>query len=247
MNVVCVPCLLKVASNKEESDEAQKEVKKALLALSNISKWKFVEQELYLNEIKDIIQYHQEHRNLTRLSYHLEQVIVNELHFGRDARRELENLSKSVDWKKNEKWGERKEKEEMITILRWMQTLSYFFGNCYLWNGEYVGLLSSIVEVLRASRDIFREISKKCICPFEEASGRRVVKIGSLWQRGAVDVALEEIHKSAKDDEITAKILKFFLNVSRRLEKTDDEADEVERKETKKEIFEKMEEEGLLC
>ncbi|KAH7832767.1 uncharacterized protein MONOS_18527 [Monocercomonoides exilis] len=133
----------------------------------------------------------------------------------------------------------------MITILRWMQTLSFFFGNCYLWNEEYVGLFSSIVGVLRASRDNYREISEKCICPFEEASGRRVVKIGSLLKSGAVDVALEEIHKSAKDDEIAAKILKFFMNVSRRSkEKKKDEIEEASRKSIKMEIFEKMEEEG---
>ncbi|KAH7832728.1 uncharacterized protein MONOS_15396 [Monocercomonoides exilis] len=256
---ICVPCLLKAASKKEESEDTRKEVEMALLALCNLRFIK-IEQELYLNEIKEIIQHHQEYHNLTRLAYQsawrflvsrlwddnsLEKVIVVEQHFAREAARELEELSKSVDWKKNKKGGERKEKEEMITTLRWMQTLSFFFGNCYLWNEEYVELFSSIVGVLRASRDNYREISEKCIYPFEEASGRRVVKIGSLWQSGAVDVALEEIHKSAKDDEIAAKILKFFMNVSRRLkEKKKDEIEEMKRKELKRKIFEKMEEEG---
>ncbi|KAH7822899.1 uncharacterized protein MONOS_15428 [Monocercomonoides exilis] len=183
--LICMHCVLKVAMNKEESEEAQKEVEMALLALSNIAMWKIIEEKLFLKEIKEIIQYHQKCGNLTRLAYQsawrflvsrlwddnsLEKVIVVEQHFAREAARELEELSKTT--------------------------------------------------------------------------GNKAVKVEDLLKGKAIDVALEEIHKSAKDDEITAKILKFFLNVSRRLEKTDDEADEVERKETKRKISEKMEEEG---
>eukprot|EP00770_Monocercomonoides_exilis_P002805 MONOS_2787.1-p1 / transcript=MONOS_2787.1 / gene=MONOS_2787 / organism=Monocercomonoides_exilis_PA203 / gene_product=unspecified product / transcript_product=unspecified product / location=Mono_scaffold00060:3828-4299(+) / protein_length=111 / sequence_SO=supercontig / SO=protein_coding / is_pseudo=false len=65
---ICVPCLLKVASDKEENEEAQKEVEMALLALNNIGFCK-VEQELFLDKITEIIKYLQEHRNLTRLAY----------------------------------------------------------------------------------------------------------------------------------------------------------------------------------
>ncbi|KAH7821038.1 uncharacterized protein MONOS_17784 [Monocercomonoides exilis] len=105
---ISIPCLLKVALNKEKSEEAQKKVEMALLALSNINKLCIIEQKLYLKEIKEIIKYHQEHHNLTRLAYQsvweflinrfyheesLEEVIVNELHFGREAARELEELS----------------------------------------------------------------------------------------------------------------------------------------------------------
>ncbi|KAH7825957.1 uncharacterized protein MONOS_9398 [Monocercomonoides exilis] len=66
---VSVPILLKVASNKEESEEVQKEVEMALLALSSIGKNGEIEQKQYLNEIKEIIKYHQDHHNLTRLAY----------------------------------------------------------------------------------------------------------------------------------------------------------------------------------
>eukprot|EP00770_Monocercomonoides_exilis_P001627 MONOS_1616.1-p1 / transcript=MONOS_1616.1 / gene=MONOS_1616 / organism=Monocercomonoides_exilis_PA203 / gene_product=unspecified product / transcript_product=unspecified product / location=Mono_scaffold00029:126775-128182(+) / protein_length=305 / sequence_SO=supercontig / SO=protein_coding / is_pseudo=false len=66
---VCVPCLLKVALNKEESEENQKEVETALFTLSYIGKWNDVGKILFLEEIKEIIQYNQEHRNLTRLAY----------------------------------------------------------------------------------------------------------------------------------------------------------------------------------
>ncbi|KAH7829798.1 uncharacterized protein MONOS_3341 [Monocercomonoides exilis] len=106
MDSIIVPCLLKVASKKDETEEAQKEVEIALLALGNIGFW----EKLYLNEITDIIKYHQEHQNLTRLAYQsawgiliygftkvdsLEEVIVNELHFVREATRELEELTKN--------------------------------------------------------------------------------------------------------------------------------------------------------
>ncbi|KAH7829778.1 uncharacterized protein MONOS_2040 [Monocercomonoides exilis] len=68
----------------------------------------------------EIIRYHQEHHNLSRLTYQctwefltfrlwvdygLNGKVVNKLHFVREATRELEDLSKSVDWKKKEKRG----------------------------------------------------------------------------------------------------------------------------------------------
>ncbi|KAH7823182.1 uncharacterized protein MONOS_17621 [Monocercomonoides exilis] len=65
---VCVPCLLKAALKKEENEEAQKEKEMAFLALSCHDEFYEIEKELYDNEIKEIIQHHQEHRNLTRLA-----------------------------------------------------------------------------------------------------------------------------------------------------------------------------------
>ncbi|KAH7816339.1 uncharacterized protein MONOS_18228 [Monocercomonoides exilis] len=67
---ICVPCLLKVALRNEENEESQKEVEMALLALRRIDTFHKIEKELYFNEIKEIIQHHQEHRNLTQLVYH---------------------------------------------------------------------------------------------------------------------------------------------------------------------------------
>ncbi|KAH7825141.1 uncharacterized protein MONOS_17473 [Monocercomonoides exilis] len=115
-----LPCLLKVALNKEENEETQKEVEIALMALNNIGYDKFIEQKLYLDEIKEIIKYHQKHFNLTRLAYqsawefliklmHIfetsKEVITNELHLGREAARELEELRKCVDWKREKEEG----------------------------------------------------------------------------------------------------------------------------------------------
>ncbi|KAH7829952.1 uncharacterized protein MONOS_420 [Monocercomonoides exilis] len=66
---LCVPCLLKFALKKEEREKVQKEVEMALLALSCIDVICIIEQRLYLNEIKEIIEYHQKHHKLTRLAY----------------------------------------------------------------------------------------------------------------------------------------------------------------------------------
>ncbi|KAH7819561.1 uncharacterized protein MONOS_18658 [Monocercomonoides exilis] len=105
--LICVPCLLKVALRKEEDEETQKEVEMALLALSNIGTHYPIDQELYLNELKEIIKHHQEHHNLTRFAYQsawkflmyrldngrsLEDMITKELHFTREETKELEEL-----------------------------------------------------------------------------------------------------------------------------------------------------------
>ncbi|KAH7828152.1 uncharacterized protein MONOS_18581 [Monocercomonoides exilis] len=66
---ICVPCLLKVALNKERNEKVQKEVEMALFILSCINKDDFFEKQHYLNEIKVIILYHQKHQNLTRIAF----------------------------------------------------------------------------------------------------------------------------------------------------------------------------------
>ncbi|KAH7824092.1 uncharacterized protein MONOS_17550 [Monocercomonoides exilis] len=113
-----------------ENKEAQKEVETVLLALSSIGDNK-VPKELYLGAIKEIIEYHHENHNLTHLAYQsawqflidrffrdkdLEIVIVNELHFPREAATELEELSKFVNWKKKEREKIGKETKEELTI-----------------------------------------------------------------------------------------------------------------------------------
>ncbi|KAH7828427.1 uncharacterized protein MONOS_4584 [Monocercomonoides exilis] len=137
---ICVRCLLKVALSKEESEKTQKEVEMALLALSCIELYNGVENELYLNEIKEIIQYHQKCGNLTPFAYQsawlfliyrsfydedLVAAVVNELHFVEDARRELGDLSKRVDRKRKEEENEkrRKETKEELLLIRWLRML----------------------------------------------------------------------------------------------------------------------------
>ncbi|KAH7823385.1 uncharacterized protein MONOS_10784 [Monocercomonoides exilis] len=122
--LICVPCLLKAASNKEESEEAQKEVEMALLALSNIHERFEIPEELFFDEIKEIVEYHHEHHNLTHLAYvsawkfemrrlrfneNLYGAVANERHFAKATGRELEELAKCVDWQAKRR--KRKEKK----------------------------------------------------------------------------------------------------------------------------------------
>ncbi|KAH7827938.1 uncharacterized protein MONOS_13940 [Monocercomonoides exilis] len=49
--LICVPCLLKAASDKEETEEVQKDVEMALFALCFIEENKIFEQKQYLKEM----------------------------------------------------------------------------------------------------------------------------------------------------------------------------------------------------
>eukprot|EP00770_Monocercomonoides_exilis_P015798 MONOS_15749.1-p1 / transcript=MONOS_15749.1 / gene=MONOS_15749 / organism=Monocercomonoides_exilis_PA203 / gene_product=unspecified product / transcript_product=unspecified product / location=Mono_scaffold01340:6231-7069(+) / protein_length=262 / sequence_SO=supercontig / SO=protein_coding / is_pseudo=false len=174
---ICVPLLLNVASNKEENKEAQKEVEMALLALSNIPGCQKIEKEFFINEIKEIIQNQQEYRNLTHLAYQSswkflidryfnyeswKEVIVNELHFVREESKELEELSKSVDWKRKEE--ERgKEVKEALVIWRWFFVIGYCFEWCTLCCMEWEELIYSIVDMFQAAKDNHKDICNGCL------------------------------------------------------------------------------------
>ncbi|KAH7819296.1 uncharacterized protein MONOS_9622 [Monocercomonoides exilis] len=259
--MICMPCVLKVAMNKEESEEAQKEVEMALLALSNISFYTEIEKEAYLKKITEIIKHQQKHRNLTKLAYqsaweflikrftkdrNLEDMIVNELHFGREASRELEELTRCIDWKK--KGGEEMNKEETkeeVILRKWIETISIYFRYCSLQNEEFVELINSIVQIYRAAKDNHRRICNWCIYSLRNAAERRVVKVEDLLKGGAVEAVLEEIYQLTLDDDFACESLHFFMYVSSRLkEKVKDEKEEEKRKAIKRKIFEKMEEEG---
>ncbi|KAH7818808.1 uncharacterized protein MONOS_17981 [Monocercomonoides exilis] len=258
MDSIYVPCLLKVALKKDETEEAQKEVEMALLALGNIGLWE-MKRELYLKETSEIIEYHRELHNLTQLAYQsawnfliyrlftdksLEEVITNELHFVGEARREFEELSKCVDWKRKEE--RRKEVKEVKIIWRWLNVIDYYFFSCTLWNEELVGLVNCIVQVLLASRDNHKDICNGCLDILRNTAINRNVKIDDLLKSGAIDAVMEKMNQSTLDDEIMWNGLLFFLNISERLnEKEDDEKEEAEKKTTKRKTFEKMEEEGL--
>ncbi|KAH7817677.1 uncharacterized protein MONOS_18088 [Monocercomonoides exilis] len=231
---ICIFCLLKVALKKEENEETQKGVEMALLALSKIIAWNEMGQELFLNAIKEIMKYHQKHHNLTRLAYQsawqflinrlsyeksLEGVIVNELHFVREARKELEELAKSVDWKRKAEENERrgKERKEEFVLLRLLQTCGSYFLYCNLWNEEFAGLIDDIVQALKVSKDNYRETFKECIYSLKAAADNRAVKIDFLVKGGAVDAILEEIQQQTMDDKLTLECTRFFESISSRL------------------------------
>ncbi|KAH7832667.1 uncharacterized protein MONOS_16893 [Monocercomonoides exilis] len=256
---ICVRCILKEALNKEENEKAQKEVEMALLALSKCFYFGKLDKELYLGEIKEIVQYHQEHHNLTRLAYQsawkllmsrfyfnksLEDEIVNELHFVRETRRELEELSKCVDWKRK-KVEREKETKEVIVLMKWLQLLEFFFRFCSFWNEEFVGLFGNVVQLFRASSGNHREIRGECIDFFRAAAENKIMKVEGLLKGRAIDVMMEEIQQPTLDDANAFRILRFFLIISERLKKKEIfETDEAKRKATKRKIFEKLEEEG---
>ncbi|KAH7818975.1 uncharacterized protein MONOS_4398 [Monocercomonoides exilis] len=258
--LIIVPRLLKVASKKEENEETQKEAEMALLALSNANTYYDMPKELYLNEMTEIIKCHQEHHNMTRLAFQsawqflinrfftnisLEEVIMNELHFSKEAARELEDLSKSVDWKRKEEGKGEREVKEVSVIKRWLLVIDDFLNSCTLWNEELTGLIRSIVQMIRASRDNHKEILNGCLDSLRCTAINRNVEIDDLLKSGAVDAVLEEMKQSTLDDFILWNCLDFFLNISKRLkEEEEDEMDETKRKELKREILEKMEEEG---
>ncbi|KAH7817108.1 uncharacterized protein MONOS_18680 [Monocercomonoides exilis] len=257
--IICVPCVLKAVLHKEKEEESQRDVEIALLAFRN-TKYDFFRQELYLKEITEIIKNHQEHHNLTQLAYQsaweflinrfhtnifLEDTISNELHFGREAARELEELTRNVDWnrKKGEEGG--KEAKEEFALMRWVETLKIYFQSCRLKNEENVGLINLIVQIYQTAKDNYRGIRFQCIYSLRNAAEKRVVRVEDLLKSGAIDAVLEEIRHSTLKDKILSKYLQFFLNVSKKLKKkTDNKMEEVKRKATKRKVFEKMEEEG---
>ncbi|KAH7816008.1 uncharacterized protein MONOS_10346 [Monocercomonoides exilis] len=259
LHPICIPYLLKASSNKEEKEEAKEEVEIALLALRSVNV-SYIENELYLNEIKETIEYHQEHHNLTRLAYqsawncmiklfyeerNLEKV-VNKLDFVKEAINELEELKKCVDWKK-EKEEEKRKKEvkEVFIIWRWLDIIRKIISQCKLWNEEFVGLIGSIVELYRAAKDGHRGIRRRCIYTLTIAARSEPAKVDDLLKGGAIDAVFEELHQPTLEDGNACECLDTVLAISRRLEgKTVDEMEEAKRKEMNRKVFEKMEEEG---
>eukprot|EP00770_Monocercomonoides_exilis_P004264 MONOS_4245.1-p1 / transcript=MONOS_4245.1 / gene=MONOS_4245 / organism=Monocercomonoides_exilis_PA203 / gene_product=unspecified product / transcript_product=unspecified product / location=Mono_scaffold00110:92679-93516(+) / protein_length=244 / sequence_SO=supercontig / SO=protein_coding / is_pseudo=false len=204
-----------------------------------------MKQELYLKEITEIIKHQQKHRNLTKLAYHLEDTIVNELHFGREAARELEELTRNVNWKKKKEEMSKEERKEELSLMRWLQTSNVYFSGCQLQNEEFAEILSSISYVFRASNDNHREIDLWCTYPLINAVENRVVKVYDLMKGGAVKAVLERIQRQTLNEGMANECLQFFKNVSNRLEEEEkDEKEEEERKATKMETFKKLEEEG---
>ncbi|KAH7832762.1 uncharacterized protein MONOS_6919 [Monocercomonoides exilis] len=227
----------------------------ALLALSKCYYLGNLDQKVFLNEIKEIIHFHQEHHNLTRLAYQsawelliytligekfYEQVIVIELHFVRETRRELEELSKCVDWKRK-KVEREKETKEVIVLMRWLNSLEFFFRFCSFWNEEFVGLFGNVVQLFRASSGNHREIRGECIDFFREAAGNKIMKVEGLLKGGAIDAVLEEISQQSLNEDNKICCFSFFLELSERLQ----EEKEDEKEEAKRKVFDKMEEEGL--
>eukprot|EP00770_Monocercomonoides_exilis_P008935 MONOS_8890.1-p1 / transcript=MONOS_8890.1 / gene=MONOS_8890 / organism=Monocercomonoides_exilis_PA203 / gene_product=unspecified product / transcript_product=unspecified product / location=Mono_scaffold00349:9774-11099(-) / protein_length=421 / sequence_SO=supercontig / SO=protein_coding / is_pseudo=false len=258
---ICEPCLLKNALMKNKREETQKEVEISLLALNKIPVFERLDKELYLKEVKEIIEYHQVHRNLTRLAYQsawqflmirvaydndLERVIVRELHCAREVARELEELARCVDWKRKEEEKREKESREAKILNRWLLTMMYFLEHCRLWNEEIVELFNSIVQIFQVAKDDRRDISRKCIDCFRNAEYNRTIEMDILLKCGVIDIIFGETVKCKAEDLQIKCNLNFFKDLCDRLKEKVEEGNGVSRqKDTKRKIYEKEEEEGF--
>ncbi|KAH7830718.1 uncharacterized protein MONOS_18542 [Monocercomonoides exilis] len=256
LHSICIPCLLKVALNKDGSEETQKEVEMALLHLSCFKYWKKIPEKFYLNEIKEIIQYHQKHQHLTQLAYrfawkfltdrlfwngNLEDVIANELLFVREAAKELEELTRSVNWKRKEE----EKVKEVNNVEMWLSVIDRYLISISSWDEEHSGLIFIIVSVFRAAKEKYKEISKYCIFLLGNAAGNMAMDDDALLKGGAIDITLEAIVQLDSIDNLFYECLSFFDYICEKIKmKTKNELEEAKRKETKRKLLEKMEEEG---
>eukprot|EP00770_Monocercomonoides_exilis_P007165 MONOS_7127.1-p1 / transcript=MONOS_7127.1 / gene=MONOS_7127 / organism=Monocercomonoides_exilis_PA203 / gene_product=unspecified product / transcript_product=unspecified product / location=Mono_scaffold00237:26579-28371(-) / protein_length=462 / sequence_SO=supercontig / SO=protein_coding / is_pseudo=false len=244
---ICVPCLLKAALKKEETVEVQKEVEMALLCLSCIDDRYFFWKEKYLKEITEIIKHQQKHRNLTKLAYQsawqflisrfyrdvsLDVSIVNEMNFKGEASRELEALTRNVNWKKKKEEMNKEEAKEEFALMRWLETSNIYFLNFKLENKEYVSLFRSIVRVFRAAKDNHKELCDQCIYSLRNAAGRELVKTDDLVKSGAADAVLEGIQRPTLNEGVSEK--KKRKTEEEEVEEDEEEEGEERMKERKK-------------
>ncbi|KAH7816032.1 uncharacterized protein MONOS_18268 [Monocercomonoides exilis] len=224
---IVVPCLLKAVLKKEENEDAQKEVEMALLALSNIWQAAKVPQELYLIEILEIIKYHQEHHNLTRFAYQSAWIffvnrlsaskkreieIANEMHFGSEAIRELEELALCVNVKKNEKVP--KDCEDGRVILRWLDVYEAF-GYCSkeFKEKESQNFMKCIVDLLKEAKGCEKGIYGKIVDSFMNLIKSDEILFSEVVMTEAFEVILEMMHTPTLDDELTADCLCIFISL----------------------------------
>ncbi|KAH7822147.1 uncharacterized protein MONOS_5961 [Monocercomonoides exilis] len=260
LNSICVPYLLKVALKKEEDEEAQKEVEMALFALSNIGLYDKVPKELYLNEIADIIQYHQKHHNLTQLAYQSAwQFLINrypevceliyglacDLNFVKEAPIELEELTRRLTLKMKEEGKGGKEVFEVMIIRRWLLSLEAFFSNLMLWKEECYGLVGSFMRALQASKDYFSDLSFENVCLLESMVTNKRIPLDALFKERVIDVILEEILQTRLKIRIFRECLAIFKFLAGRLDgKMKEENGKAKQKGMKRKFFDKLEEEG---
>eukprot|EP00770_Monocercomonoides_exilis_P009834 MONOS_9787.1-p1 / transcript=MONOS_9787.1 / gene=MONOS_9787 / organism=Monocercomonoides_exilis_PA203 / gene_product=unspecified product / transcript_product=unspecified product / location=Mono_scaffold00417:23023-24348(+) / protein_length=411 / sequence_SO=supercontig / SO=protein_coding / is_pseudo=false len=252
----CVSLLLKCVLCEEKRRKTQKEVERALLALSNIPNNQNVMNEQYLNEIKEIIKQHQQNHNLTQLSYQsawkilinssrfTDTIVANaeEFHFVKEATIEMKELIEKVDWTKKEK--ELDDKKEICVLRRWCISLESYFQYCQLQGAEGLELFSLIIIMCRVTKNKHREIFQECLYLYETIAHSKAIQIEDLASCGAVDYALEEILCSTLDICVFANILRFFDCLIKKLNgKENDE--KLIWKKSKREKMEKLEEEGF--
>ncbi|KAH7822900.1 uncharacterized protein MONOS_15427 [Monocercomonoides exilis] len=255
---VYVPCMLNAALKKEESEETRKEVEDALLALNYIEEAHFVRIELFQSKIKEIIMYHQEHRNLTHMGYRsawhfylnrlldysfLGDAIVNELHFVREAARELEELSRSVRMKKKE--GKVISPEFKYTVNGWLETVLYYRQSGPRAKEDYVPLVQSMVCLRKAARGIENELFGINSQTYELMALYIAGGVEDLLKGGVFEAVLEEMQRDFIENHKMHDCYKFFLAIQELKMRAEPTANEAQKKEIKMKLHEKLEEEGF--
>ncbi|KAH7815520.1 uncharacterized protein MONOS_7425 [Monocercomonoides exilis] len=178
----------------------------------------------------------------------LKVTIANELHLAREAAREMEELTKCVNWKKKEEEMSKEEANGVQVIRRWIQTLNHFFEYSRLWNEKLAGLIGSLVQMIRASRDNHKDICNGCLDSLRRAAKNRNVRVEDLLKGGAIDVILEEFQQPTLNDKIACYLLwkngAKAVNVGKTKKKGEDEESDEEEEEKENFVeFKEIEEE----
>eukprot|EP00770_Monocercomonoides_exilis_P004692 MONOS_4670.1-p1 / transcript=MONOS_4670.1 / gene=MONOS_4670 / organism=Monocercomonoides_exilis_PA203 / gene_product=unspecified product / transcript_product=unspecified product / location=Mono_scaffold00126:89428-90290(-) / protein_length=255 / sequence_SO=supercontig / SO=protein_coding / is_pseudo=false len=218
-----------------------------------------IEQELHLSEIKEIIQYHQEHHNLTRLACQsawdffvgrlnneedLGDEIEKELHFVKEATRELGELTRCVDWKRNEE--EQEKTKEVQIIRRWLDSVQAYIYFCYdLQKEESDCLTECVARLYRAVKNTNKRMCDKSIKMFGRMINSDESSSSVFGATKAAGCVLEEMQRTTLNHDIVVNCLEIFSSFSRRMQgEMEEEWEEEELKKMKRGIFEGLEEEG---
>ncbi|KAH7823200.1 uncharacterized protein MONOS_18626 [Monocercomonoides exilis] len=288
---IALPCFLKVALNKGKRLDSQKKVEHALCALNAIKPiYHFLSEkkELCIKEMENIIKYHQWHRNLTQLAYEyawnflisrlkykrsLNIVITKELHFIKEATKEMKELERNANWRISEGRKYVEEEKEAQLLVSWCYMCFIYFCETKIWEKETFQLISYVVRLCKEAKDIKRWLYEDCVrylncivcdCPN--------IYVADLLECGAVDYVLEALKQMSLNRSTIHLRLQFFSILSKRLStKIDERYNELtyedikyvivyawnwlcgkqnelrgneKREMVKRKIFEKLEEEG---
>ncbi|KAH7816617.1 uncharacterized protein MONOS_6578 [Monocercomonoides exilis] len=250
----CIPCLFQVAMNAGENHKTQTEVEMALVALNNISHFKYVDKALYLPKIKNIINQHQQHHNLTLLACQsawefllncfewdeaLEKLVSVELNFVKEMKKELDELEALVDGQSKAKRG-----NDVFLIKRWLSTLEAFFYRCKP-KGSLADLYECVVRFCRAARGCEEEQYHQCLLALNGMQFAENSHWNDLLRGGVVDFFAEEIQQPTLRNGIMKHCANFFEKLKRalNLEVKDKKAKKMQ-KMIRRETFDKLEEEG---
>ncbi|KAH7817437.1 uncharacterized protein MONOS_8840 [Monocercomonoides exilis] len=175
-----------------------------------------IKKKLYLNEMTDVIKYHQECGNLTQLAYQCAweflinglyyeeklESVVDELHFVREAQSEMNELKKCIDCEKkeHEKEKERNEMKEELILTGWLEVLEIYLSSCNSRNEKIIEVIRSVIQVLRAAKDNHGDIYRQCIQSLGTAARNRDIQIDGLLKSGAVNVFLEKVQQITIED-----------------------------------------------